>query len=477
MTGPAWPDALSINAWTGVPQEPSPLGQTAAKWAFAGAAAVAPSPVLPAEVVDPRDWRHPDVGWGLILPDNDTLSEAQRAAGVDAPAPIRKLLATRGNAPVLRYRPDSGIRFLRRHYANAGPQDIALSGARRGVGEGCLPRYLLIYGSPANVPWELQFYLNVAGHVGRIDLAEEEGLGRYVDALIDNWAGSACRADSPVLWTVDHGGGDITTTMRDLIARPLMQKWRSDTAIGRKAALLEERDATGAALGSALAQSLPALVVTTSHGMTGPLNDPSLMRSQLGMLVDDSYSVVRPELLLQQWQPDGAIWYAHACCSAGADGKTRFAGLLEEGSRVDRILRGVAALGAQVAPFPRRLLGAKKPLRAFVGHVEPTFDWTIRQPETGQPLTWSILRALYGGMYQPNPETVGMAFSDCLRHAGELFTQWNALVRAYGVGADAAARDAAKVAALRTQLAGLDRQSMVVLGDPTACIPPLPPQH
>lgn len=67
-----------------------------------------------------------------------------------------------------------------------------------------------------------------------------------------------------------------------------------------------------------------------------------------------------------------------------------------------------------------------------------------------------------------------MAFDDCFRHAGELFTQWNAYVRDYNKAANPAEREAARVAALRTQLAGLDRQSMVILGDPTACIPPLP---
>jgi hypothetical protein len=468
-----WPRSLSINAWTGAALAPSPLGANAARWAFAGAAAVAPSPVLPAEVVDPRNWRHPDVGWGLVLADNDALSEPDRARGADAPASIRKLLAARDNPPVLRYRPELGVRFLRRYYTNAGAQDIALAAAPRGTREGCLPRYLLIYGSPAAVPWEVQFYLNVPGHVGRLDLAEDEGLGRYVDALIGDWAGAGCQAHSPLLWSVDHGPGDITATMRELIGRPLMRKWREDEAIGERARFLDGRNATGAALAAALAEARPALVVTTSHGMTGPLGDASLMRAQLGMLVDDEHAVVRPELLLQQWAPDGAIWYAHACCSAGGDRKTRFAGLVEEGGSVDRVLKAVAALGEQVAQLPRKLLGAEKPLRAFVGHVEPTFDWTISQPETGQPLTASIERALYVGMYQRDPETVAMAFADSLRHAGELFTQWNASVRAYATAGDPAVREREKTAALRTQLAGLDRQSMVILGDPTVRIPPL----
>jgi len=70
---------------------------------------------------------------------------------------------------------------------------------------------------------------------------------------------------------------------------------------------------------------------------------------------------------LAQWQPNGAIWYAHACCSAGSDGASSYAGLLEADSTLDKTLQAVATLGSLTAPLPKRLLGAKQPLRAFVG--------------------------------------------------------------------------------------------------------------
>jgi AcrR family transcriptional regulator len=61
---------------------------------------------------------------------------------------------------------------------------------------------------------------------------------------------------------------------------------------------------------------------------------------------------------------------------------------------IDTVLNGIAALGNRVAPLPTALLGAKKPARAFVGHVEPTFDWTLQNPDTNQILTDSIQKAL-----------------------------------------------------------------------------------
>jgi hypothetical protein len=212
-------------------------------------------------------------------------------------------------------------------------------------------------------------------------------------------------------------------------------------------------------------------VVTTSHGMTGPLNDPVRMAGQLGLLVDDLRQLLRPEPLLEKWMPDGAIWYAHACCSAGGGDRTRFDGLVAEGSSAQEVLRAVAGLGARTAPLPRALLGAERPLRAFVGHVEPTFDWTLRHPLNRQVLTDSIRAALYDGLYRAVPEPVGMAFEDWFREVGGLLSQWDAALRELSQATTPAARSAARARALRFQLTGLDRQSAVILGDPTVCIP------
>jgi hypothetical protein len=202
--------------------------------------------------------------------------------------------------------------------------------------------------------------------------------------------------------------------------------------------------------------------------MTGPVNDLVLMGQQIGLLVDAEHDLIGPDALLEAWQPDGAVWYAHACCSAGSDDETSYEGLVEKDSSVERTLKAVAALGAGMAPLPRQLLGAERPLRAFIGHVEPTFDWTLRQPETGQVLTATLQEALYDSMFRKQPEPVGLAFEPWYRHVGELAVQWSQALREV-----AKAVPEASLAALRTQLAALDRQSLVILGDPTVAVPPL----
>jgi len=178
---------------------------------------------------------------------------------------------------------------------------------------------------------------------------------------------------------------------------------------------------------------------------------------------------------LTAWEPDGAIWYAHACCSAGSDAVSLYRCLeqndptlclVKADSPIDRVLKGVAALGALVAPLPRALLGAKKPLRAFIGHVEPTFDWTIRQPATGQYLTSALQQALYDNIYGAMP--VGLAFADWYGTLGGLSIEYESARKAYNKGEDTLS------SVLYSQLATRDRQSMVILGDPTVALPKLP---
>ena len=462
-----WPESVSINAWMGEEVPTAELVEKPVKWGVGKQLPKMPQLLYAEPHVDLRDWSNESVGWGLILPENETISVKDRAFALDAPVPIQKLVTERNQAPVFRYRKEANNRFLRRYYADGTSQDIAIGTGDRGTATGCLPHYLLIYGTPNDIPWDLQYILNTVAFVGRLDLENTE-LEHYVNALLNNWVNVNSCSDKPVVWAVDHGKNDITWLLRHAIAEPVATKLASDSQVGEKMLRLVDNNATVNKLTEALVQQKPAFILTTSHGMTGPLSDQELMAKQLGLLVDNNFELLQPDKLLEQWQPDGAIWYSHACCSAGSDNETRYKGLISNGSTVEAILDGVAAIGAQVAPFPKKLLGAEKPLRAFIGQVEPTFDWTVRQPETKQILTRTLNDALYNHMYQKDPETVGMAFEGYFRHVGQLFAQWENALR----NVSKAIPDA-EIAAVRTKLAALDRQSTVILGDPTACLPPI----
>lgn len=466
------PLRLQINAWNGEVANGDELPNRS-PWAQREQTRPSGKWLAPAARADPRDWRHPDIGWGLVLPDSDALGSAERMNGADAPEPIRRLLAARPGAPVLRWSMSLGQNFLRRYYADGRVQDLSIAAPKPGVAEGHIPRYLLIYGSPEAIPWPVQYALNMSTFVGRLDLTNE-ALDRYVNALLSDWSATPCQPRAPVVWRVDHGRDDITWLMARAVAGMLWTKLESDTDLTGRF-LLRDGEATRGRLGEALAERTPGLIVTTSHGMTGPLGDEALMRAQLGVPVD----VARQPLQLSDlgaWKPSGAIWYAHACCSAGADSRSRYADLFPTNSPISRTVNGIAATaGAVIAPLPQALLGGEAPLRAFVGHVEPTFDWTLRDPVTQQVLTHVITTALYDELYQQKqpgqsflPTPIGYALRNVFAEAGAFFGAWQDAIKGID-GNVPGMRDWA----LYRQLVASDRQTLVILGDPTVSLPPL----
>lgn len=464
-----WPESLAVNAYTGSDGPLSGrISNRADRWVLGnGPPEVRPFLKAP-EAVNERDWTDPRVGWGLVLPERPGLTTATLANGADAPQPIRDLLEERGMrmgqpAPVFRYRPNSNNRLrLLRNYRDQ--MDISITGSPRGIRSGALPQYLLIYGTPAEIPWDIQYVLNAGCFVGRLAL-DGEAIKNYIAALLSNWKNAKASGDRALIWAVDYGVSDITHLMRYSIALPLHEQFSKDNQMRSTFLDGSTGGATAARLRQDLAVQQPGIVITTSHGKTGPLDDMERMGADLGLLVDQNYETVAPDALLTEWSPDGAIWYAHACCSAGSDNSSIFVSLVEDGSMVHRVLTGISKLGPRVAPLPQKLLGAPKPLRAFVGHVEPTFDWTLRQPSTGQYLTDPIRQALYFELCQREPTPIGFAMRAMYARLSSLFVTYDTYFRAFNSGQNT------RGPLLWALLAARDVQSMVILGDPTALCP------
>ena len=405
-----------------------------------------------------------EAGWGLVLADHPDLDDRQRAEATDAPAAIRQLLDFRAGSPVLRYRPELGSTYFMLCERGQEPRKVKTAGGEQGRDARQVPHYLLIVGSPKEVPWQVQYVLNATHFVGRLDL-DDIGLTHYVAALIDGWPSCVASRRTALTWAVDWGDSDITWLMRHGLAEKLAAKYRDDPDVTTSVHLPQEK-ATHAELLAALDGRQPGVIVTTSHGATPIDLGPADVQAALGRPVDQVGNVLTAETI-DDWQPEGAIWYAHACCSAGSDAATVYDRVAKPGSDVDRVLTGVAEkAGARTAPLPRQLLGCVRPLRAFVGHVEPTFNWTLRDPDNGQLLTSGLVKALYDGLYQQQSEPIGYALSQHYRPVGSLWAQWATDRDRINAG-----EDEQIPAALNARLTALDRQSLVILGDPTVALP------
>jgi len=456
------PGTLTLNAYTGdnVPVTGA-VAEGANRWGSKGNVLRKQQTLAPADEAVLGDWAHQDIGWGVVLADRDDVPPAEKAKGLDAPAPIQELIAARGNAPVLRYRADLDDEKLARYFDDGSRQDPEIGLSDFGVAKGRLPLYLLIVGSPSEVPWRLQFALNRRHHVGRLDL-QEPGLTRYVEALLSGWKDQDSDVGNALVWSV--GFDAITETMKATVADVIADAMDTDNEL--TVARIQGDAATCKRLLDALAAQRPSVIVTSSHGKTGPIGKADEMRSSLGLPVDNDRDTLSIETLIDAWQSSGAVWYAQACCSAGSNDGTSYKGLLEAGSMGDKVTRAVGELGAAVAPLPTALLGAERPLRAFVGHVEPTFDWTLVQQDTGQWLTAGLTEALYPTLYRRKP--LGLALDEHYRGVGELYAKLN-----NALDEVAMMKDGARDRATYYRLTATDRQSLVILGDPTVMVPPL----
>lgn len=428
------------------------------RFALTSAGQPARTMLAPGPTVSLSDWAHADVGWGLVASANTTL-----------PASIKDLVKER-SAAVFRFIPnwERSFTYLRDEAEN---RDVAIAGSPRGKGPGRLPHYLMIFGGPQEVPWGIQFALAATRAVGRLPLTGK-ALDTYVAALRSDFKNAEPASPyTTVTWAVDLGAKDISHLMRSFIADKVQQKFLGDGEMGveRTTFLDGMKDpnlATMARLVETLKAKRPGLIVTTSHGLTGPLTDTQRMKETLGLPVDQFGNELQLGDLFKEWHPAGAVWYCHACCSAGAEAPSAFSQLFDEGTDLRRILDGIAKVGPTVAPLPLALLGHARPARAFIGHVEPTFDWTLRNPGNRQVVTGPLVDAIYPNLFRVDPKVpLGQAFREVHGNVGGYLADWDNARRVY----DSGGRNIPDLMAM--QLCARDLQSLVILGDPAAVLP------
>jgi hypothetical protein len=441
------PDTLLTNAWTGVDTLKAELDNPAV-WALKSVVEPVKTTLAPPEEINPLKWSDPRVGWGVIM-----------AQGASVPRSLQALIDQRGGR-IWRYVPNWEYSFM--HLRDEKYRsNVPMTAPKWGLGPDALPYYLLIFGSPKEVPWRVQYILNANRCVGRLDLTGG-ALESYIAALTSDWSNSqeSARTEEVVIWSVVKSPTDITQLMRDSIAGQIAEHVSEDDEL--TCSFLDGRNqATVERLTETLQRSKPGLIVTTSHGNT-PIRDPIQMDATLGGMVDQQQHILTSSAIGDS-TVFGAIWYAHACCSAGADADSFYDGLFKPGSDASLLVQEITRTGSRVAPLPTALLGRASPIRAFVGHVEPTFDWTLRDPVTQTILTENLIRAFYNKLFRG--ATIGHALRDWYTQIGGLYAKLESARKLFNRGVDALP------GIFSAQLAARDIQSLVILGDPTVSLP------
>ncbi|MFF9768878.1 hypothetical protein ACF1GT_20090 [Streptomyces sp. NPDC014636] len=104
-----------------------------------------------------------------------------------------------------------------------------------------------------------------------------------------------------------------------------------------------------------------------------------------------------------------------------------------------------------------------------MGHVEPTFNWTMSFPPNRQVLTSDIEEVLYQRLCLGRP--VGLAMRPYYQSVGSLLISYGKAVSDYNVSVHDADERRALDMALYSKVVAYDRVGTVILGDPTTAIP------
>jgi len=334
-----------------------------------------------------------EAGWGVIFPaypttDPDREAKEQRAAAIrEALAPLlqlRRAQAGEAFAPwcqgadkSFRVGADSKSSWLARHGAGPGPADPDR-----------VPYYLLIVGSPEEIPYRFQTQLDVQYAVGRLHFETLDGYAAYAANVVEAETRALARARRATFFGVANPGDPATALSATRLVEPLADALRDahpDWTIEWEA----PETATKTRLATLLSPTAPALLFSASHGMSFDHDSPRQRPHQGALLCQDWPGP-------QQWTGEipqdfyfagddltgdadlgGLIAFFFACFGGGTPQHSAFAHYDRPG----------AAPGAppEIAPFPFlarlpvQMLGRSRGALAVVGHVERawsySFDW------------------------------------------------------------------------------------------------------
>lgn len=237
-------------------------------------------------------------GWGVVFP----------AVRPDTPEALRQAAIREALQPLLRHRRQQAARVVEAYYqefdghrgVRPGDSNRSFLG-RLKVDPGApadpeaMPYYLLLVGSPVDIPFTLQYQLDVTYAVGRIDFATPEEYASYAQSVVAAELGPARRARELAFFAVSNPDDMATRLGREQLIAPLSEALQRNRRLpGWTFRHHLDRQAGKATLGRLLGgDATPALLFTASHGVAFDPDDPLQARRQ-GALLCDEWQNPRP---------------------------------------------------------------------------------------------------------------------------------------------------------------------------------------
>jgi len=340
------------------------------------------------EGVDPN--KLDEAGWGVIFPQYPA-AEAERQKEVEA---IREALQ-----PLLQWREQkAGTRFAEWCQGTGKGFRVGVDNknkylARHGMGPGAadpdkVPYYLLIVGSPADIPYRFQSQLDVDYAVGRIHFETLDEYANYAANVVAAETSPHEPGRKAAFFSVANPGDDATQMSASQLTQPLAEKMRAGHPHWTVQSYAPDQ-AHKATLASLLGgPETPDFLFTSSHGMKFGNGSPRQLPHQGALLCQDWPGETWTQPIPQDFyfagddltaasDLHGLIAFFFACYGGGTPQYDEFV----KQARPD----APSPTRLEIAPYPFlaqlpvKMLGRPRGALAVVGHVERawsySFDW------------------------------------------------------------------------------------------------------
>ncbi len=405
--------------------------------------------------VDPEMLK--SAGWGIIFA-HDADPEIKEAL-----SPLLKLREKQAGKYFKVCDGQNGVRpnesktkYLGRHKVGPGPADPDK-----------LPYYLLIVGSPQEIPYRFQTQLDVQYAVGRIHFNTLDEYENYANSVVAVETGQVQLPRQARFFGVVNEGDEATRLSSEHLVTPLYDKLKSDCPDWDIQAILGDeakRDRLTQLLGG---DQTPALLFTASHGVDFPLNDNRQLAYQGALLCQDCPGIgVGPmkrdyyfagEDIDSQASLLGLIAFHFACFGAGTPDRDEFAKQAFSNSP-DKI-----APYPFLAGLPTRMLGHPRGgALATIGHVDRAWGYSFISDQAGAHTVAfeSTLKHLLDG------KPVGYALEYFNERYSELSTVLSDELQEIDFGKT---EDPYALAGMWT--ANNDARGYIIIGDPAVRLP------
>jgi hypothetical protein len=247
-----------------------------------------------------------------------------------------------------------------------------------------VPYYMLIVGSPQQIPFEFQAQLDLQWAVGRLHFDKVEDYAAYAQAVVDYEKGvTPVRKKRVALWMPRNAGDIATPLLAGAVGTDFLGQGVS-TPLGQRrhfeiAPFIGDGQATKSRLADIFRGTIdggaPAIVFTGSHGAEWPIADPDVQRRRQGALVTQEWSRGQPlqpehyfsgEDLPADTDVRGLFAFVFACFGGGCPDKDSYY-FNADGSNVALTPAPI------VASLPQALLA--RGALAVIAHVDRAFSY------------------------------------------------------------------------------------------------------